>query len=170
VKKLCKWKDITRKVWDNRLREDKAFKEANGLCALHLLSDAYPVITLLDKEVHSLTSRATDLLEFLSTNFHKSKFWKGGQIVIHWCYKSQSRDGSCTTCELATIKLEEATVADKQNSIVKMKALQRNVHEAQLKEDNRIRTRPYTPSFHLLTRRQSETYFLNIRCIQKYII
>jgi len=66
-----------RKVLNNRLREDKAFKEADGLCALYLLSDANPVITLLDKEVHSLTSRAMDLLEFLLTNFHKSKFWKG---------------------------------------------------------------------------------------------
>jgi len=39
--KLCKWRDITGKVWNNRLREHEAFKEANGLCALHLLSDAY---------------------------------------------------------------------------------------------------------------------------------
>jgi len=126
-------------VWNNRLRKDRAFKEANGLCALHLLSDAYPMITLLDEEVHSLTSRATDLLEFLSTNFNESKFWKGGQIVISWCYKSQSQDGSFTTRELGTIKLEEATVADEHNAIVKMKALQcqRKVHEAQLKEDNK---------------------------------
>jgi len=45
---------------------------------------------------------------------------------------------SFTTCELGTIKLEEA-VADEHNAIVKMKALQcqRKVQEAQLKEDNK---------------------------------